>query len=504
MGTGGMGTGGMGTGGMGTGGMGTGGMGTGGMGTGGMGTGGMGTGGMGTGGMGTGGMGTGGMSAQCMSPGDCPGQDTECQTRTCNGGVCGVSYAAAGTVVASQTAGDCKKNECDGAGSTVAVNDDTDLPVDNKTCTNDVCTSGVPSNPPVAWGTACNQGGTICDGNGTCINPTITVARVGDGAAALSNASTAVFLETRTLTGTLVGQPLALPIAAAGNNQPITVSGTATSEGALSLSANGKYVLMAGYASAPGVGSVTGTTSSAVNRVVARIDAAGNIDTSTRFDAAFNGNNVRSAASSDGTIIWAAGNGNAGSGGIWTTTLGTTGGTQIVTAPANVRVVNLFSGQLYGSSSSGTFVNVFSIGSGLPTMAGQTATSLPGMPTASGPSPYGFALLDLDQAVPGPDTLYVADDRVPASGGGIQKWKLAGGTWTLATTFNNGLTAGVAAVRGLAALALGTDVILVATTGDSPTKLVSFTDNGMANPAVTVLATAAANTALRGVALSPH
>jgi hypothetical protein len=42
-------------------------------------------------------------------------------------------------------------------------NDDTDLPVDGKDCTNDVCTNGNASNPPVSNGTACAQdGGKIC------------------------------------------------------------------------------------------------------------------------------------------------------------------------------------------------------------------------------------------------------------------------------------------------------------------------------------------------------
>src|SRR5439155_1136187 len=37
-------------------------------------------------------------------------------------------------------------------------------------CTNDVCTNGTPSNPPLAAGASCSQnGGTVCSGQGACV-----------------------------------------------------------------------------------------------------------------------------------------------------------------------------------------------------------------------------------------------------------------------------------------------------------------------------------------------
>lgn len=134
-------------------------------------------------------------------------------------------------------------------------------------------------------------------------------------------------------------------------------------------------------------------------------------------------------------------------------------------------------------------------------MSGQVATSLSGMPTV-GASPYSFVLLDRDPNVPGLDTLYVADDRVLANGGGIQKWTSNGATWTLAATFTNGLTSGV---RGLAGGVAGQNVILYATTTEpSANKIVQLIDNGAPNPQITVLVTAGSNTAFRGVAIAPH
>jgi hypothetical protein len=112
----------------------------------------------------------GGVCVGCTSASQCPGTDTECQTRTCNAGVCGMSYASSGTLVAAQTTGDCKKNVCNGSGAIVPQNDDPDKPVDGKQCTSDVCTSGVPSNPNLPSGTACTEGGgTKCNGSGACV-----------------------------------------------------------------------------------------------------------------------------------------------------------------------------------------------------------------------------------------------------------------------------------------------------------------------------------------------
>ena len=161
----------------------------------------------------------------------------------------------------------------------------------------------------------------------------------------------------------------------------------------------------------------------------------------------------------------------------------------------------MFGGQLYGSSSSApTWYNVYTVGTGLPTTAGQTAASLPGMPTASGPGPNSFSLVDFDGAG-GIDTMYVADDRTYATGGGIQKWTLSGGVWTLQVTYNaanNGLPA--ARPIGLAAARANGNIVIVAATG---TNVIVLHDDGATPPAATIVATAVVNTAYRGVAFVP-
>ncbi len=108
--------------------------------------------------------------AGCTTPAECPGQDTECQTRTCNLGVCGLTFQPAGTVISTQILGDCHRNQCDGLGNIVPVIDDGDPFIDGNQCTDDLCIAGTPVNPPSPAGTACTQnGGTMCDGAGNCV-----------------------------------------------------------------------------------------------------------------------------------------------------------------------------------------------------------------------------------------------------------------------------------------------------------------------------------------------
>ncbi|MFO0761499.1 MAG: hypothetical protein U0359_33780 [Byssovorax sp.] len=104
----------------------------------------------------------------CLTNADCPGPDTECQTRACLGGVCGFNYAPAGTLVAAQQAGDCKKNVCNGAGAVAVAADDSDVQDDGNDCTDDLCNGGSPSHPAKAAGADCAQGGTVCNGAGSC------------------------------------------------------------------------------------------------------------------------------------------------------------------------------------------------------------------------------------------------------------------------------------------------------------------------------------------------
>ena len=322
----------------------------------------------------------------------------------------------------------------------------------------------------------------------------VVVYRVGDGIAPLANTGAAVYLDEYSPSGALV-QSIPLPTTLSGANRRLIASGTATSEGLLSRSADGRFLILAGYDAAIPTTGLSGTTGSTINRTVGRIDQHGVVDTSTGFADFASGNNPRSAASVDGSDLYLAG----GAGGVRFAAAGASTSTQLSSTVTNLRQVQVVDGQLYVSTSSGTTVRIGAVGTGLPTAAGQTIATLPGVPLIG--SPYGFALVDLSPAIPGPDVLYVADDAP----GTVQKYSLTGGLWTPSGSATS------AAARGLATTVAGGTVTVFVTTGGSGSSgggtLSTLVDasghGGMLAGTVTPIASAAPNTAFRGVALAP-
>ncbi len=311
----------------------------------------------------------------------------------------------------------------------------------------------------------------------------LVVVRVGDGSATLSNASAPVFLEEYTTAGTLV-QTIAIPTT---GTDKLTVSGTATSEGAISLSPNGKLLTIAGYDVAPGTTQVASSSSSLYARKILSIKKNGGYIALTS-STAYSGNNIRSAVSNASGDFWAAGTSNTvGTNGIQYFGNGTA--VQVSSTVTNTRVVNIFNGQLYFSTASGGTLGIYKVGNGTPTTTGETSVNL--INTGTGSSPYGFAF-DAANSV-----CYIADDRISGSGG-IQKWTSTDGTtWTLAYTLSVGTSLGA---RGLTVDWSGTNPTLYATTTNN--KLVLITDTGSGSTA-TDLVTAGTNTVFRGVAFAP-
>lgn len=321
----------------------------------------------------------------------------------------------------------------------------------------------------------------------------VVVTRLGDGGTALSGSAAPVFLDEYTPAGALV-QTIPLPTSVAGANKRLTMSGSATSEGALALSADGRFLTLAGYDADPGTASVAGSSTSTVSRVVARVDGAGGVDTSTAITDIFSGANVRGAVSDDGSRFWVVG----ASGGVRLAPLGSAGSTTQINsaAPTNLRAAGIAGGQLSVSTGSAP-TGIYAVGSGLPTTGGQT----PSLTTAA-PSPYGFVTLDSDPAVSGVDTLYVADDSTSPNGG-ILKFSFDGTAWTARGAFrpaNSG-------IRGLTGTLTPTGVTLFATTSATTNALVKVDDTAAYNAPIsataTTLKTAATNTVLRGVAFAP-
>ena len=311
----------------------------------------------------------------------------------------------------------------------------------------------------------------------------IVVERVGDGSTALSSAGTAVFLDEYTPAGVLAGS-YELPTTTA---TPLVTSGSASSEGEITLSNNGQYLLVPGYDAPLGTAGIAGTTSTAAPREVATVSAALGLAQTTINN--FSGNNIRSAASQDGTTIFASG----ATIGILAVASGAqnTAGTVVSSSSTSNREVAIYNGQLYLSSGTGAF-RIAAVGTGASATAGQTATELAGITSTNVASAYGFVATTLGGT--NNDTIYVADN----TGGVIDKFSLVGGTYVL-----TGTTA-VSGIFSLTGRTVGTTETLFATTATGLYTVTDATgyDNTLAATA-NLIASAGTNEGFRGVAFAP-
>lgn len=302
---------------------------------------------------------------------------------------------------------------------------------------------------------------------------------VGDGSGPLTTGATSVTLQRRLIsTGSVVSSAI-MPVAASGTNQPFTLAGTASADGALTLSTDRRTLALAGYAAIPGTATVQTTTSP---RIVALLGASafsgGAIDTSTVLTTLFPNNAPRTAAL-DGTNLWVAG----GSGGVFRTTVGSTSSPiNVATAPSTGRVLGIVGGNLFLSTGSPP-AGVLQVGTGLP-MVSTTSTTV----VAAG-NPYGFAFFDVSTE-PGDDLLYVADEVA-----GLIRFVKSGGTWTQSATFTP-------AIRHLACFLDGADVVCLASSSSTLLKLRDV-GHALASGGMSSLSTAATNTAFRGLTFMP-
>jgi hypothetical protein len=269
------------------------------------------------------------------------------------------------------------------------------------------------------------------------------------------------------------------------DDSKIVTSFSSKSEGALHLSANGKFLTYMGYNAGTRLNNVSnsyttganlaGNTAPQYDREIALVSADGSVSLTSEANA-YSGDNPRAVITADGTQFYMAGNSDStiaknGTG------PGTTIGARFGTPGSNLSIqlgvyfaadrpdetakqhvkdnnfrgITIFDGNLYVSKGSGGNGDdgIFQVGSGLPTTTGNTITKLLGDPAtdpttgASSPlTPFGFWFAN-------PTTLYVADEGNPntdANGNlipdpmaGLQKWSLTSGTWKLDYVIQNGL-----------------------------------------------------------------
>jgi hypothetical protein len=332
----------------------------------------------------------------------------------------------------------------------------------------------------------------------------------------------------------------------------------------------------------------TGTIYTTVPRVVAAIGANGSVDTSTAITGFANMNNPRSVYTVDGSSFYVSGQGASKTdptqgvqlvqdGASTGTVIDNSTDTRFVTINSTLNNTNtptLYVSRDYNPPGSGgqNFTNVSSLtgpSGGLPTSStGLVTTHIvpPASPLSSGgnngsinltaalgntvndggvnshgaASRVGsFVYLSPEQFFfANSTTLYVADSGQPKNGnankaalgeGGLQKWSLIGGVWTLEYDLvanlpgltNNSLAnsntptaPGVTGLFGLTGKVVGNQVELFATTYGlnelSPSYLVEITDNlsdtsitQAGGEAFTTLFAAPADVSIRGVSFAP-
>ena len=329
----------------------------------------------------------------------------------------------------------------------------------------------------------------------------VAVYRVGanGSAAALTSGNNAVFVDVFRKTGGAwsLNQTIAMPTVVSGNNQILTASGTASSEGFLNMSEDGKYFVLGGYNQV--VNNVNGSNALGTGKYTADRTigllalSSGTVDTTTHGTwgvGPTTGANIRSVASKDGTSFYAATDG-----GVYYGAYGASAAAPSLIKAGSVRVLEISQGNLLTNTGSAGVIATGSTSgatgtfSGLPT---STATMTVMFNEAAGTSPYGFSLLDLNKD--GVDeTAYIAD-----SAGGINKMYFNGSTWV-----SKGVIAGT--YSGLEAVYNGTSVDIFVTAANGGT-LGTLNDasaiGGALTGTVATIGTAGANTVFRGVAVA--
>ncbi|MGZ3941892.1 MAG: T9SS type A sorting domain-containing protein [Bacteroidia bacterium] len=311
----------------------------------------------------------------------------------------------------------------------------------------------------------------------------IVVYQVGDGSSALTASSAPTFLKEYTIAGA-AGISVAMPTTGAAR---LTASGSASTEGLITLSASGQFIIVPGYDAGSGTATVSSTTSSTVNRVIDTVSFLAIPGRATVTSSFFSANSTRSACSDGLNNYWQTG----GSSGTCYTGSGTAAA--VSTTVANERGVNIFNNKLYFSTGSGTH-GIYQVGAGAPpTTSGNTATNI--INSGASGSPQAFEINKTS------DVCYVADDQA-SSAGGIQKWTYNGTSWTLAYTLGTGVTN--IGARGVTVDWSTPNPTIYGTSAESSGNRVFKIVDAGAGSSATTLVTASTNTIFRGIVFSPY
>jgi len=336
----------------------------------------------------------------------------------------------------------------------------------------------------------------------------VVIYRVGDGSGPLVNTGNPVFLDEFSPAGTLV-QSIPMPYSTSFSTarpgatiayvrSALVASGSAVEEIGISRSADGRFLILTGYDTAiPCDRPLTATHAYDVGRVIARVDHSGGVNISTVLTDLPSNVTPYAAVSDNGSRFWLAGSG----GKIHYVPFGAATTTEIAEGVSGLRNLAISNEQLFASRNMRSSA-ISRVGTGLPSTVDQSLVPL-SLGLATDGDPRGFFFADLSEAEAGPDTLYVADESR-----GLRKFSLSAGIWSLTGEIGTGADD----YRGLTATVVEDEVTLYATRrafsisgGGELVKIVDSSGfGGVLSGVPSVLATAAANTSFRGIALTPE
>jgi hypothetical protein len=248
-----------------------------------------------------------------------------------------------------------------------------------------------------------------------------------------------VFLEEFTTAGGAV-QTIAVPATGAG---ALTVNGTATTEGILTLSQDGSRIVLTGYRKDAGGTNPVSDLPTTTNRVIATLMPTGTLDTT--IDVTDTTGTIRSASTVSGSSFYLG-----TSTSVRYVASATADTTSTAIDPRNSRQVQLSGGVLYASNGSTAITNKVQHYGTSPTVT-TVPTAVVTLATADAVN--GFWLANLNAAIPGDDTIYVtstienqlrkyswdgsawlSNGSIPASGCQNISGNVSGGTATLFLT----------------------------------------------------------------------
>jgi hypothetical protein len=313
----------------------------------------------------------------------------------------------------------------------------------------------------------------------------LAVLQVGSTTEVQTNTGNSVVIDNFSTNGSMI---FAYQVPNSGSDALI-ISGSASSEGNLSLSADGTSLALAGYnVDVGGSVALASASSTTAPRAFGRMGIGGGFTLEGVITDQFSSNNVRTAVSDGTNNFWVGG----GVSGTYYAGFDEPSNT-VQSVDANTRVLAIQNGNLYFcvGSGSGT-LGIYSF-AGTPVT---NATPALVLATGSSSSPDNFAFS------PSGTTLYIADDNSFSKGGGVQRWDLTGTTWAL--TYDLKPETGKTGARSIAVDFSGPNPIIYGVTTESTANLLfSIIDTGSTSVA-TLLSTAPAGANYRSIQLAPH